>query len=157
MERYTEKDRDQVLALSLRAWQPVFSQMARDLPGFVFKAFYPRGWEARQTADISAFLDQNGGQCWIARRGAAIVGFVGVQMHPEDKMGEIHILAVDPDHQRTGIGRALMAYAESVIRDAGMEMVMIETGGDPAHAAARQTYEAADYALWPVARYFKPL
>jgi len=38
-----------------------------------------------------------------------------------------------------------------------MTMMMVETGGDPGHAPARHTYEAAGYQRWPVARYFKNL
>jgi hypothetical protein len=34
---------------------------------------------------------------------------------------------------------------------------MVETAGDPGHAPARHTYEKADFALFPVARYFKKL
>jgi hypothetical protein len=36
-------------------------------------------------------------------------------------------------------------------------MVMVETGGDPGHAAAQAGYEAAGFERWPVARYFKNL
>jgi hypothetical protein len=34
---------------------------------------------------------------------------------------------------------------------------MVETGGDPGHAAARRTYEKAGCVLLPIARYFKNL
>ena len=36
-------------------------------------------------------------------------------------------------------------------------MALVETGGDPGHAAARRVYEKADYTILPVARYFKAL
>ena len=72
-------------------------------------------------------------------------------------MGEIHVVCIDPDYQRQGIGQRLMDHAHQVIRRAGMRMVMVETGGDPGHAAARTAYEAAGYQRWPVARDFKDL
>ena len=34
---------------------------------------------------------------------------------------------------------------------------MIDTGGDPGHAPARQVYEKANYTLLPIVRYFKAL
>ena len=34
---------------------------------------------------------------------------------------------------------------------------VVETGGDPGHAAARRTYEKAGLVLLPIARYFKNL
>jgi hypothetical protein len=38
-----------------------------------------------------------------------------------------------------------------------MKVAMVETGGDPGHAAARRTYEKAGYVHLPIARYFKNL
>lgn len=38
-----------------------------------------------------------------------------------------------------------------------MNMVMVETGGEPGHAASRDAYHAHGYQPWPVARYFKDL
>ena len=86
-----------------------------------------------------------------------IAGWVCTRIHPEDSMGEVYILCVDPAHQREGIGRALMEHAHERARRAGMRMVMVETGGDVGHAPARATYEAMGYERWPVARYFKQL
>lgn len=72
-------------------------------------------------------------------------------------MGEISMLAVDPDYQDGGIGTALTEFALDRLKDAGMTVAMVETGGDPGHAAARRTYEKAGYVHLPVARYFKNL
>jgi hypothetical protein len=38
-----------------------------------------------------------------------------------------------------------------------MTMVMVETGDDSGHAAARSAYESTGFERWPVARYFKDL
>jgi hypothetical protein len=43
------------------------------------------------------------------------------------------------------------------MKDAGMSIAMVETGGDPGHEKARQTYEKVGFELFPVARYFKKL
>ena len=86
-----------------------------------------------------------------------MLGFAGTRLFPEDSMGELHIIAVDPAHQRRGIAKALMQTAFDDIRAAGMTMVMVETGGDPGHDASRATYEAAGFERWPVARYFRKL
>ena len=93
----------------------------------------------------------------VALDGERPVGWVCTRMHPEDSMGEVYILAVDPPWQRRGIGRRLIERAESRTRGLGMRMLMVETGGDPGHAPARATYEAAGFERWPVARYFKDL
>ena len=157
IEPYSADMKPALLTLSMRAWAPVFRDMKADVQSYVYNAFYPDGWHARQKADVEAYLDIDDVQTWVAMRADKVLGYVGLRLHPEDRMGEIFILAVDPDHQRQGVGAALVAFAERQIRDAGMEMVMVETGGDSGHRPARSTYEAAGYDRWPVARYFKKL
>jgi ribosomal protein S18 acetylase RimI-like enzyme len=127
------------------------------VPDYVYRAFYPDGWEARQRADVAAILDSADGRIWVAVAGVAPVGWVGTRTHAEDKMGEIHILAVDPDHQRRGIASRLMDCAMESMRADGLAMVMVETGGDPGHAPSRAAYERSGFERWPVARYFRPL
>ncbi|GAB3212556.1 GNAT family N-acetyltransferase [Marinactinospora thermotolerans] len=149
--------RDALLQLSIRAWRPVFTELAAAVPPFVFAAFYPRGWEARQIEDLGEILDDQPDSVYVAFVDGVPVGWVCVRIHPDDDMGEIYVLAVDPAYQRRGIATALMEHAFTVVREAGMSMIMVETGDDPGHAASRATYEAAGFRRWPVARYFKDL
>lgn len=146
-----------IVALSLRAWAPVFAKLEPAVQPYVYRAFYPQGWRARQEADIRALLATEGDRVRVALDGDAVGGWVGLRVHPEDRMGEIHILAVDPDHQRRGIATALMKQAFAEFSAAGMAMVMVETGDDPGHAPSRATYERAGFQRWPVARYFREL
>ena len=154
---YRQEFRDQVIGLAVSAWTPVFAKTRNDVPRFVYDAFYPQGWQDRQAADVASLLDAEPENIWLAFRDNELAGFVGTRIHPEDQMGEIHILAVSPDRQRQGIGRTLMDFAEQIIRKSGMKMVMVETVGDSGHEPARRVYEAFGYERWPVARYFKPL
>jgi hypothetical protein len=43
------------------------------------------------------------------------------------------------------------------MKEKGMSVAMVETGGDPGHAPARCTDEKLGFRLLPVARYFKKL
>ena len=90
-------------------------------------------------------LAANKGNVWVA------------EADPVAGAGEISILGVDPDRQGTGIGTALTLFALERLREAGMGVAMVETGGDPGHAPARRAYEKAGFALLPIARYFKNL
>ena len=154
---YRPELRDEVIGLAVSAWTPVFAKTRNDVPRFVYDAFYPQGWQVRQTADVAVLLEAEPQNIWLAFQDNERTGFVGIRLHPEDQMGEIHILAVSPDRQRQGIGRELMDFAEQIIRKSGMKMVMVETIGDSGHEPARRTYESFGYERWPVARYFKPL
>lgn len=146
-----------ILDLSIRAWAPVFPLMQASVPDYVYRAFYPSGWETRQRADIDTILAADDVGKWVAMAGDLPVGWVGARTHLEDRMGEIHILAVDPEWQRNGIASRLMECAMDAMRAKGLEIVMVETGGDPGHAPSRATYERAGFERWPVARYFRPL
>jgi ribosomal protein S18 acetylase RimI-like enzyme len=148
---------DSVLDLTMRAWAPVFPLMEADIPDYVYRAFYPQGWKVRQRADVEAICRDGSTEMWIALLDDQLAGFVGLRVHTEDRMGEIHILAVDPSFQRRGVGRALLDFSFERMRSRGLEMVMVETGGDRGHAPSRATYERAGFDRYPVARYFRKL
>lgn len=157
IEPYSPDQRQALLDLSLRAWDPVFQKLKPDVDGFVYDNFYPEGWEARQIQDIGAFLDENGERTVVVHYENTLAAYAGIAIHPEDRMGEIVVIAVDPAFQRKGIAQLLIAHCEDMIRKKGMSMVMIETGDDSGHRPARETYEEQGYSRWPVARYFKEL
>ncbi|WP_121067397.1 GNAT family N-acetyltransferase [Chachezhania antarctica] len=154
---YTPEHRSAVLGLTIAAWSPIFAKTRQEVPSFVYDAFYPNGWQARQIEDVGALLDQSEVSFWLLVDGQDLLGFLGFQLHPEDQMGAINIIAITPDRQGQGLGRHLMQFAEAQASDAGMSMVMVETVGDSGHAPARAAYEASGYQRWPVARYFKNL
>jgi GNAT superfamily N-acetyltransferase len=75
----------------------------------------------------------------------------------ESGMGEVYMVAVDPDYQNHGLGTRLTNVATDWIREAGLPLAIISTGGDAGHAAARRTYEKAGYTAVPSVNYFKAL
>lgn len=152
---YRPDDADAVVALALRAWEPVFASIKNVLAPEVYRTFYPDGWHTHQQAAVETALAEE--TVWVAEREGGVVGFVTVVLHRDDDLGEIRMIAVDPDYQRQGVGSALTEHAVAWIRAAGMALAMVETGADPGHGPARQTYERAGFGLWPVARYFKKL
>ncbi|MEM9105378.1 MAG: GNAT family N-acetyltransferase [Pseudomonadota bacterium] len=154
---YTAADRDSVVKLAIEAWSGILDGTADEVPRFAYDAFYPDGWKVRQKADVRAFLASEPHHVWLAFRKQVLVGFVGIRLHSEDRMGEIYIIAVAPGHRRSGVARQLMQVAQQHIQSAGMEMIMVETIGDSGHAPARRAYEAFGFEPWPVARYFKKI
>src|SRR5207244_4454374 len=93
---------------------------------------------------------------WVAEADRRVVAFVAATLHRERLLGEIWMLAVDPDHQERGAGTALTEFATDWLRDSGMRVAMVETGGDSGHAPARRVYEKADYTPSPAVRYSRP-
>jgi GNAT superfamily N-acetyltransferase len=157
IEPYNPQHLDAVVRLSLRAWTPVFDSIQKAMDADVYRAFYPDHWRVSQqkaVEDVCAAEDTN---VWIAINADSIAGFVAVKLHSEDSMGEVYMVAVEPDFQGQGIGSALIEFALAWMKEAGMSVAMVETGGDPGHAPARLTYEKVGFRMFPVARYFKKL
>lgn len=86
-----------------------------------------------------------------------VAGWICTRLHPEGRMRESYVLAVNPDPQRRGVGAALMEQAFSRAQAAGTKMVMVETGGDPGYASTRAAYETVGFERWSVARYSERL
>ncbi len=147
----------EIVDLSLRAWAPVFDSLREAMLPAVYEAFYPDGWQASQKAAVEAVCTDDSMETLVALEDGRVAGFVALRVHPEDRMGEIYMIAVDPDFQRRGIGADLTHHSVERFEQAGMSIVMVETGGDPGHAPARLTYESAGFSLLPVARYFKAI
>ena len=81
----------------------------------------------------------------VVRRGEIIVGFVSVRLDRERAIGEIGLNAVDPEHAGVGVGTAMYGHALARMREAGMRVATVATGGDPSHAPARRAYEKAGF------------
>nr|WP_237743669.1 GNAT family N-acetyltransferase [Pleurocapsa sp. PCC 7319] len=110
--------------------------------------------QQKAVENVCAAEDTN---VWVAIDIGSTVGFVAVKLDSESSMGEIYMVAVDPDFQGQGIGSALIEFALDWMKNAGMSVAMVDTGGDPGHAPARRTYEKVGFELLPIARYFEKL
>lgn len=150
-------DDEPVVALSLRAWAPVFASLESALGAGIFDRLHPE-WHADQERAVRAGLADPAMRIWVAAARSGPVGFSAAKLlDPERHIGEVCMLAVDPVAQTQGIGSALTEAATGWLRSAGTVVAMVETGGDPGHAPARRVYDKAGYTLLPIARYFKAL
>jgi ribosomal protein S18 acetylase RimI-like enzyme len=155
---FEDRDAEAVVSLSLRAWAPAYASLERVLGPEIFQRQHP-DWREDQRRAVRGVLAANEGNVWVAQADAeAGAGFVAIEPdHPEEGMGEISMLGVDPGRPGRGHGTALTEFALERLKEAGMGVAMVETGGDPGHAPARRAYEKAGFALLPIARYFKNL
>jgi ribosomal protein S18 acetylase RimI-like enzyme len=142
--------------LSLAAWEPVFSSFRDVLGPAIYARLYP-DWEKSQAADVERVCTGGEHTVWVADAAGTVAGFVAYTLNAETKVGEVYMLAVDPAHQNRGLGTRLNAVALDRLREAGMEVAQVGTGGDPGHAPARRTYEKAGYTALPSVWYFQLL
>jgi ribosomal protein S18 acetylase RimI-like enzyme len=151
-------DEEAVVDLSLRAWAPVFASVRAVLGNDLDALLHGEDWRLHQAAAVRATLADPAGSTWVALESGVVVGFVVVTIADhERRIGEIAMIAVDPLAQRRGIGRRLTELATDELRDRGMAVAVIGTGGDPGHAPARRLYEEAGYRQFPAAQYYRIL
>lgn len=154
---FEEDDLEAVVELSLRAWEPVFTSVRHVLGDGVFFRLHPE-WRASQAEAVRSSCTNPERDVFVAVAGDRPVAFVAVALNAfHERMGWIDIIGVDPDYQRRGISSQLTEFAIDHMRSHGMDIAVVETGGDPGHAPARAAYEAAGFTLLPVARYFRLL
>jgi ribosomal protein S18 acetylase RimI-like enzyme len=157
IREYKKDDLDAVVRLSLDAWAPVFVSIRKAFGEQLYARFYGDDWRSHQQQSVESVLADDKSNVFIAESDGEVVGFVAIVIHDDRTIGEIYMIAVAPDHQRKGHANALTTFATVWIREQGVPVAMVETGGDPGHAPARATYEDAGFTLSPVARYFKAL
>lgn len=153
---YEPSDEESVVGLSLRAWKPVFAAV-EDLLGVELLLRLRGDWRAGQAKEVREVLADPGQRVWVAESGGRAIGFVAATLDAATCVGQIYMIAVDPGFQGQGVGTSLTEVSTTWLRCSGMQVAMVETGGDEGHAPARRVYEKAGYTSLPVVRYFKML
>jgi ribosomal protein S18 acetylase RimI-like enzyme len=139
-------DLPRLQAIRHAAFAPVFASFRR-LLGDELNALAQGNAEEEQAALLASMLAPDAAwQLYTVERGGAVVGFVSVQMNAETGMGEIGLNAVDPAHAGGGVGAAMYEFALARMREAGMRVATVSTGGDDSHAPARRAYEKVGFA-----------
>ena len=157
IREFREGDLETVIEFSLRAWAPVFAAVRDVLGDDIFLRLHP-DWTASQSEAVRSSCTNEERDVFVAIAGDRPVGFVAVALNAfHERMGVIDIIGVDPAYQRRGISSRLTEFATEHMRGRGMDIAVVETGGDPGHAPARAAYENAGFTLLPIARYFRLL
>lgn len=152
-----DNDIPDLVQLSLLAWAPVFSSFERILGRTIYTLIWP-DWQAGQRNAVETVCrDRDKTTVLVAELDGRVVGFLAYELNVQDKVGDVVLLAVHPDHQNLGIGTGLNNLALAKMKASGMRMARVETGGDASHAPARRCYEKAGYTALPIVRYHQDL
>jgi GNAT superfamily N-acetyltransferase len=151
------EDIEELVRLSLLAWEPVFDSFRQVLGPIIFLLIYP-DWQRIQRETVETFCAAREDRALVvAEVDGRVAGFLVYELRPKDKVGEIQLLAVHPDFQNQGIGTELNLVALAKMKESGMKLAEVGTGGDPGHAPARRSYEKAGFTALPLVRYYKDL
>ncbi len=135
-------------SFGLEAFRPVFASMERAYGPDLFARLRP-DWQQAQAEYIEEACSDPGNDTWVLEREGGVAGFV-VLVTDDRAIGRIELLAVDPAHQRRGVGGALNRFAVARLAAAGMVYAVVGTGNDAGHAPARASYRAVGFRPWPV-------
>ena len=148
-------DLEAVVDLSLLAWEPVFVSFENVLGSAIFALLYRPKWRAAQAASVRKYCLADDTECFILTTADGVAGgFVILRQDEDESLGIIEMIAVHPEHQRRGHGRALMEFAIQRLRGKGLKLINVGTGGDPGHAPARALYEAVGFTGLPLVNYY---
>lgn len=151
----TPDDLDAVVELSLLAWEPVFVSFENILGTAIFDLLYRPGWRAAQAASVRKNCLAEGAESFVlVTPDDVAVGFVVLEQDRGESLGVVEMIAVHPEHQRRGHARALMEFAIQRLRDQGLALINVGTGGDPGHAPARALYESVGFTGVPLVAYY---
>jgi ribosomal protein S18 acetylase RimI-like enzyme len=151
------EDLPELQALTVAAFEPIFASFAKIMGEKVFPLVYP-DWKSTQSNLVETFFKDEKIHLWLAEAEGKPAGLLAYQLEKGDeKTGEIEFLVVHPDYQKAGIGTKLNEFALAKMREAGMKLVVVGTGGDESHAPARKAYEKVGFRPLPNVWYFMAL
>jgi ribosomal protein S18 acetylase RimI-like enzyme len=114
-----------VTGFRIRAADPADADAVREIALAAYAIYTPR--IGRPPAPIAADYGEliGRGEVWVADEGGRVLGFVVVR--PQDGSLLLENVAVSPGHQRLGVGRGLIAFAEARARSLALPAVELYT------------------------------
>ncbi len=153
----SDDDIAELVRLSLLAWEPVFDSFWQVMGPAIYTIIFPE-WQTTQKETVETYCAAREDRTLlIAELDGNMAGFLVYELNHKDKTGVVQLLAVHPQYQNLGIGTELNNFALIKMKESGMKLATVSTGGDPGHAPARRSYEKAGFTPVPQVWYCKVL
>jgi GNAT superfamily N-acetyltransferase len=127
----------------------------------IYTLLFPEGEKAQRAVVEKICGEHEHTHTWVLEADGVITGFIAYTLNShengQEDTGEVELLAVHPEYQNQGIGTALNLFALEKMKESGIKLAVVATGGDPGHAPARKSYEKAGYTAFPGIRYYQAL
>lgn len=137
-----------IQSIRKRAFQPIHDSFRSLVGEDVFRLEFS-DWDQIQGNYLKSICAVNSAkELYVATEDELVVGFIGLSISQASKRGEIDLNAVDPAYQGKGIGEFMYKFALERMREAGMKVVRVSTGGDSSHSQARRAYEKAGFGVF---------
>jgi mycothiol synthase len=137
--------------VSIRTFRPGFDEQAWLAVNARAFADHPEQgqWSLADLEDrIAAPWFDSAGFLLAERADGQLLGFHWTKVHTEtpEPMGEVYVLAVDPDAQGHSLGKALLVAGLRYLRERGPETVLLYVEAD--NTAARALYEGLGFTVF---------
>jgi ribosomal protein S18 acetylase RimI-like enzyme len=109
LRRATLADLDAIVSLTHAAYSVYIARLGRE--------------PQPMTTDYAEYIDKH--LIWLLERQQEVVGVLAAQHEPDALL--IYSVAVHPNHQKRGLGRRLLAWAEHEARQAGYRHIRLYT------------------------------
>ncbi|MBC8275044.1 MAG: GNAT family N-acetyltransferase [Chloroflexi bacterium] len=135
--------------------KPAVIQMLRNIP-----EFEPTEIDVAEEV-INSYLGdsiRSGYHIFVAEVGSSIAGYICYGPTPlTEGTWDIYWLAVAPDKQSQGIGKALLNFADGNIKERKGRLALIETSSKPEYETTRLFYRAQGYEIaCRIANFYAP-
>jgi GNAT superfamily N-acetyltransferase len=127
------------------AFEPVFRSF-RDIVGAEIAAIaftHADADQAKLLSDICAAGSSH--HVLVVTVGEEIAGFVSFTIDTDKRLGEISLNAIHPGHAGRGLGTWMYEHVLTRMKELGVALATVGTGGDLSHAPARRAYEKAGF------------
>ena len=129
------------------AFAPVFASFRSILGDEIYELAQAKEDDGQETLFSSMLEPDSDWEVYTAELAGTVVGFLALQNNLDTYIGEIGLNAVDPDYSGKGIGTAMYNFAIARMKEVGMKVAIVATGGDPGHAPARRAYKKAGFTV----------
>jgi ribosomal protein S18 acetylase RimI-like enzyme len=152
---FINNDHNDLINITFQAFEPIFISFEKILGPHIYPILYP-DWRKSQTEGVEKISQDEKISLWVAEVDGKVVGYIAYELY-NDKTGEVQLLAVLPEYQNHGIGTQLNTFALQKMKEGGMKLAVVSTGGDESHVPARRSYEKAGYTALPLVKYYRDL
>ena len=149
-----------LIDLTIAAFRPLFEN---DLPRMLDPQVYAHDheqWQASYRTEVPLLHDPDAGRfitlAQESEPNGRFLGYVGWQVKP-DGSGRLEMVAVHPRARRQGVGATVCRAALAHLKERGVSVVHVGTGGDAFHAPARALYESLGFRGYPVVDYTRSI
>ncbi len=138
-------DAERLQEIRAAAFAPVFASFRSILGDAIYETAQQHEDDAQEEMLTSLLAEDSNAEMFVVESGAEVVGFMAVHLDAEKYIGEIGLNAVHPSAAGQGIGTQMYDFAIARMKEAGMKVATVSTGGDPSHAPARAAYRKAGF------------